>query len=494
MNIINKYNGFEILINNKSIKLYNKNKDKIRYKLYNLELYYKAINWLIKNDKFFRINLSIFWIKRYSFEIISYIKAIKDYNDKLVVINDNIININGKQFLSIDDNFSKKNRNFIYTSDIILNDIFNNHINKKHITILLNNKYKNNVININRQVIKFKKDKIYKIQYITYSTLNKIEHKILPSSIHININNINKIKLKNKFDIALFHFKKYNKKAELLSKTYFKDFYKLSQFCLENINKNGCVILPTHECFHKNYLNYICYLSQYFKKIMILSYNNDIIKLTYWNNVYIVGINFNGKKINKFDSKYNYNDENSLKIKEEFINFVQNNINQIINDYLNIKDTINMSLEEIFLNNINNIKLYLIKNNMKTNLLINDYFNKFNTKLLFDLNFFIKICIQYDILNIYYLENTEYTEYLVNIMIPQYEKDFKYIKYEKNLKILKNNLLYLNTDDKIDFKILLKFDNIIIKKEYANFFEDFYIKDKNENYYFLKKNEFRPTN
>jgi hypothetical protein len=153
-----------------------------------------------------------------------------------------------------------------------------------------------------------------------------------------------------------------------------------------------------------------------------------------------------------------------------------------------------MSLDQIFLNNINNIKLYLLKNNIKTNLLINDYFNKFDTKLLFDLNFFIKICVQNDILNIYYVEHTEYTEYLINIMKPQYEKNFKYIKYEKNKKILKNSLLYLNIYKKINFKILLKFDNIIIKKEYANFFEDFYIKDKNENYYFLKKNEFRITN
>jgi hypothetical protein len=81
-------------------------------------------------------------------------------------------------------------------------------------------------------------------------------------------------------------------------------------------------------------------------------------------------------------------------------------------------------------------------------------------------------------------------------MKPQYEKDFKYLKYEKNSKILDNSLLYLNTDKKFNFKILLKFDNIIIKKEYAKFFDNFYIKDEdeNENYYFLNKNEFSVKN
>jgi hypothetical protein len=79
-------------------------------------------------------------------------------------------------------------------------------------------------------------------------------------------------------------------------------------------------------------------------------------------------------------------------------------------------------------------------------------------------------------------------------MISQYEKKFKYLKYDKNTKILDNSLLYLNTNEKFDFKILLKFNNIIIKKIYANFFENFYIKDENENYYFLNKNNFLVKN
>jgi hypothetical protein len=497
MIITYKNNEIEIINNNNINLKYINTRKNIKYNLYNIKLYYESSNFLNHNRIIRKKNLPIFWLN------LNYDEKIKKgfqkiINDENIIFCNNIINIKNKLYLSINDAFINSYINYDI-DDIIFNDYFNKILeNRKNIIILKSKKYTSL---INNNFLKFKniihKKVTYKILYLLYNNNNSkniISTKKLPSLLYSNLNNLNNIKENIKFDIGIFNFSKlwkFNKNKKEID--YFNNFYKICTFSLKNIKKNGCLNISTFNCFHKNYLNYICYFSQYFKKIIIIDRNN-IIKTTFFTNINIIAINYNGKKIKKFNSKYNYNDNNSLKIKETFINFIQNNVNQIINDYLNIKNTINMSLEQIFFNNINNIKLYLLKNNIKMNLLINEYFSKFDTDLLFDLNFFIKICVQNDILNIYYLEHTEYTEYLINIMKPQYEKDFKYIKYEKNKKIFKNSLLYLNTNEKYNFKILLKFDNIIIKKEYANFFEDFYIKDKNENYYFLNKNEFRITN
>jgi hypothetical protein len=499
-----------IITNKNNIKLKNiREKDKYNIKINNINLINKAFNLFNNAIYAYIINSPSIWMG------ISYTTSLMDvpkyFNELNIKIKDNIITFYDKyKYLLINDNFA--NNNLYIKGKKITFDEYLKYTNKKNINITivkhnLEKTKKSNFTNISKSINGNVK---YKLKYITYDTVNK--KKILPSVIYSNINKLNDIKENINFDIGFFFYKKqylYNKNKKYIY--YFNNLNKVFYSSMKYINKNGCLQLTSIAFLHNNYYNFICYILNYFEKIILISHNTSNIQyLSSYPAIEIIAINYNGKKIRKFNSKYNYNDSNSIKIKKEVYNYFLIMINKFINEYLNseylnneylnnekiknIKNFKDIDPIKMFLNNINNIKLYCLKYNIKTNLLLNEYFKQYDNNLLFDLNYFIKICIQNNILNIYYLENTEYTEYLVDIMKPQYEKDFKYLKYEKNTKIMKNSLLYLNTNKTFDINILLNFDNILIKKECANFFDNFYIKDENENYYFLNKNEFSVSN
>jgi hypothetical protein len=486
------------IINKNNIKLKNtNNNEKYNIKIHKIDLINKAFDLLENKDYIYTINSVVLWLG------INYLDTMKILINYMKIFNikikDNFIIFEDKyKYLSINEHFINDDLYIIVEKFII--DEYLKYANNKNI-IILKTKRDIKTSNIGKFTIfsKFINDDIkYKVKYITYNTKNNI--RILPSIIHFD--KLNNIKENINFDVGIFNNKilySYIKNKKYIS--YFNDLNKIFYISMKNINKNGCFYISSMPFLHKNYYNFICHILNYFEKVIIMGTNiTNTNYLSSFPGMDIYAINYNGKKFKKFDSKYNYNDNNSIKIKKEVYNYFLTIINKFINEYLNnktfknIKYIKDIDAKEMFLNNINNIKLYCLKYNIKTNILLNEYFKQYDNNLLFDLNYFIKICVQNNILNIYYLEHTEYTEYLVNLMIPQYEKKFKYLKYDKNTKILDNSLLYLNTDEKFYFKILLKFDNIIIKKIYANFFEDFYIKDENENYYFLNKNEFSVKN
>ena len=450
MNIINKDS---LTINNiKNIKLKNiiKNKKYI-FKLNNNDLIIKAFNFYENNNCIDIINKEIYWLFIKNILLLKKISCI--YNDN-INFKDNIITFNNKnKYLSIHDCFIDiNNYNFIEFNNVVKEYFL--YSSKKNIVINTTTQIDN--INPTLYEIKYMPNNIkYKINLIKYNDL-KINQKIYPSRINTNFKNFINIKKNIKCDIFKISFEnlyKYIKDKKYID--YFNDFNKVFYFAVKNLNKHGCITIPSFCFFHENYFNYICYILTYFKKIIISSHNNI---LSHYMSIYPIielhVFNYNGKKIKKFNPKYNYNDNNSIKIKEALNIYINHVTNKFITEYINNKDINKTSLEEIFLNNINNIKLYLLKCNIKQNLLLNKYFKKYDNNLLFDLNFFIKICIEYNIINIYYLEYTEYVEYLVNIMKPQYEKDFKYLKYEKKNKISNNDLLYLNTNEPFDLKIL----------------------------------------
>jgi len=484
MNIINS--DILIINKNKNIILKNINKyDKFDFKLNNNDLITKAFDFFENNKCLSIYTKEIFWLFIKETILPSFFKCINNN----ISFKDNIITFNDKKYLSINDSFIDIDYNLFIDFKTIINEYLNcSH--KKNINIIWT---KYNIDNIKYNMTYIPNKIKYKIKYIHYKKDYIIDEKINPSLIHINYENFTKIKENIKSDIFRISFEQlyyYTEKKKYIE--YFNDFNKIFYFTLKNIQKYGCITIALFCFLHENYLNYICYILTYFQKIIISSHNYSLTNyMSIYPSIQLNAINYNGKKIKKFNPKYNYNDNNSIKIKEELNIYINRIVDKFITDYINNKDIYKTSLEEIFLNNINNIKIYLLKLNIKQNLLLNKYFKKYDNNLLFDLNFFIKICINYNILNIYYLEYTEYVDYLINIMKPQYEKDFKYLKYEKKEKILNNDLLYLNTNDiSLNSKILSKFNNIIIKSSLANFFEDFYIKDKNENYYFLNKNEF----
>jgi len=509
---------FGFIIDNSIIKKNILNIKENNYKIFNLNKYYECLNYIEKNKLYYKLGLPNLYIESIS-KLEEYPKGLSrilnEYNIKLY---NNIIKFNNIKHLSFIDN-NIKNKYNINSKDILFKYIIeskkekNNKKNKKNEntilhTVTIKNIDENFSHNKLKRVRKYsnvlkKILKKYKQFYIGTYEDKKTNFKVLPSMFKSNINNLDKIK-NIKYDIAWFHFKKLyylgkkNENKNNKNLLLFKNFKKVSLFALKNINKNGSFIISTYECFHKYFLNYICYLSQYFEKIIIMNENNIMFTKTFRLNIFVCCINYNGKKILNFDIKKKYNNNYSILIKNKFHQFIQNNVNNLINNYSYIKKYIGKEPEEIYLDNLNNFKLFLYKNGYKENILLDSYFSKYNKDLLFDLDFYIASCmkccikdsIKENILNIYYLEYNEYMEYLTEKMKLQYGEKFKYIKYDTDKKILKNSILFINFDWKVDMNIIKKFDFVFIPKKITNFFNYFKIKEQNKNFYLLVKNDY----
>ncbi len=532
----------EFRLKDKKIKRSKKKLEKIEYP--NIKKYKEAIKWINDNNEGY-VNL---------YEPKNYIKSFREIDDKKVIdyylqkqkINvqfnfDNII-INNREYPSIIDeyNFNKKYPN-LHGKNIFwhqfLNPIkpyFKNKKIIKKITFFPFNSPDRGFIE--KELTNFfDNKKIIKSYIFSFNQRigEKYDFKIFPSVV---LGDINNEKLSNKFNKQTLKKVKFDYAYILLRRT-FKDPIEVEKkrdiegrkekyllpstiniinFLLNHSNKNACYLLYYYEGFSVEFINYLCYLSQYFDKIRIFKKIHDqSVYLNLWINL----LGYNGKKVKEYNSKNNYI-KNYQELLYKFKIFNESNQNFYINFYYNIKKEKPKIEDFSFESLIPKIILFIENNKFPLNPVYNSKLQEYSDLTLNDMNKFVSVYYNYSIFDSYTELNIKKNNWILlsillgkqNDRIMNYyllgsnnklelEKDYG---LEDNLYILnslnfipnKTNIINKNTfliiTDNIDTKTLYKYIKkakiIMIKKDKNLPFEDYKIIDKSENYYYLMKN------
>ena len=519
-----------------------KNNKKSNFKNINYNLkdkFIKIIKWLLNNMSLYKITSPTVWL------------GLTNINNNIININNNIIefkNNNKKIFTLFDSNFNKNN--FINLSSIrayILSFMLTNNSNKvkykKYIKILKestlnyviknstlkNTKLKNNILiginNYNKKIINITtSDYNKKYNYLfpskkisthfMFQNNTIIKNKQLPRVYIYKNNKKMKINIKTKFDIILHFSKKNVFDYYFNNKKNFEHFYNTSIFALNNISNDGNISLKLYNLFDEIIINYICYLSFFFKKIIIIPPIFDKIK---YNRLHfyvllicpIKGF-LNKMKKNPFKTNMNFTDKISMENKELIKQMQQYQIYMLNNEYEKIYKMKDLSIEDIYYNMKPIINMYMIENNIRPNILVSDIFRNVSDKILFNLNFLIPHMLNFKLSKIYSLEYIEYLNNFILLFNQQYGHNIVYELYDKkemtkSKKTIKKNkeqnketeniLLYVEYDEETIKKYtnnvetyLTKFKYIFLPANLANFFYGFYVKEYYEDYYLLQEN------
>lgn len=525
-------NGKKIKTSNKKIK---------NYHYIHKKNLIKEILKFKKNEEltnYYKLNNPSFWCKSFS-DYNHFIKEKLEKNGLKIIIESNYITINDIQYPNIlDENKISLDENKIslFSGDsYFVNELF------KDFKPYLKNKNKINfissytIVKINRITEKFPHHIIKKIfknhyysQYELYFGLkeNKVHFKLLPSRIISELENkkLNTYTKDIKFDLGYLFIRKGISEETYHEKKMFYKLLKISKFIFERANKNSCFVFSFSFGLHSSFVNYIFYISQFFKKIRIHKFfYSASIGLNVWIKCYgfIPNSYFPYDKLNYIEHVpedilhkiYLWNNSN---IETKLYEF-----NQTLLFKKNIKNIKNINFYEI----VEKVKSYLLMNSLPLNIVYNNILTpySYNTLNKNDMNKFIFTLYQNKNINIIFEYEQKYKNWLLcsalwnqrnsNQQLDYYfEKNIKNNMEEEenntylivsslkiniyhNIKInkIKNNFIFSIIDTNLPENILYYILNhsyiCMIHKSVNLPHLHFYLFNSSDNYYFLKKNE-----
>ena len=516
--------------NGKKIKYSNKKIKKINYVNEN-EFVKKSIEFKKNKNikKFFYLNHPAFWCKTFS----DCPNDIKNEFEKInlkIDIEKNHIMINDIQYPSISDE-NKLNELYHFTgNDFFVNQLFDDFIpffSNKKINFISSFTTKK----INRITQKFPGDVVKHLfknhiysQYELHYGLgdNKLDFQLLPSRIISEIENkkLHQYTKDIKFNLGFLFIRKSIKDSHY-EKNMFVKLLKLSQFVFERADKNGCFIFHYVNGLSSSFINYVFYISQFFKKIKIFKflYKQDI-GLNIWIKCYgFIPKNYNSYK------KQNYLDNISEDVLEKIKLWNTSNIQTKLNEYHQTH-----ILQKIYMKNykldfdkiIQKVKSFLLINQLPINIVYNDILIPYNSINKNDMNhFLIHLYSNPNIQSIFEYEPQNKNWLLCSALWNQQNENIeKHVNYYFTYNFKEESDIYLTISS---FKINI-YNNIDINKiNNQNIFSiidnnlsndvlyqilnhsyicminknvqlphlDYYLVDSSENYYFLKKNQIK---
>jgi hypothetical protein len=495
------------------IKKYNKNTK-----------YDKLIKECNKHIYFCNINRNLCDLYNPTYWIIE--KEINNKDMKLVIDNNTeFIQYNDIVIPSFVDTFKiKKELNINKTTKQVLNIYFNiyylfnnlsnkNLKNKKTIYYLGTNikceKNKNILNTFNSFIKDYLKLKGNIVNTCVELNLNKQDVNLKDNNInnlYSNYKDLDKLIIKNKFDIGYILYRDYiNDSVKLDKDIFIKRLKYILNFICKNCNLNSSFIIYFYGSYNDDFDNMICYLTQLFNSVKLHSFKFG--KFNY-NHIWIILNDFKGSDMEiNFLEKKDFYSENSLKIKNEIFNFRYKLLIQTLNKYYYLNDKLNKKFEILDIKD--NILEYLDNLNIPKNILYNELLYNSNIKyhdmqlLINNFNYDnVNYIIEYNMNNNTFLYiSSIYTQYynknigysLINsiLNVNEYNKAFNFIiniSYEINNKFNFNNSLTIITNNNINNKIFTKFiltTNKIFKL--LNLNTQYKIHTKGKEYFIFKK-------
>lgn len=445
-------------------------------------------------------------------------KLVIDNNTEFIQYNDIVIPSFVDTFkIKKELNINKTNKqavNLYFNILYLFNNLSNKHLkNKKTIYYLGTNTYcetnTNHIDYFNSFIKDYLKLKDNIVNTCIELNLNKQDINLKENNInniYSNYKDLDKLIIKNKFDIGYILYRDYfNDSVKLDKDIFIKRLKYILNFICKNCNLNSSFIIYFYGSYNDDFDNMICYLTQLFNSVKLHAFK--LRKFNY-NHFWIILNDFKGSdtEINFLEKKDFYS-ENSLKIKNEIFNFRYKLLIQTLNKYYYLNDKLNKKFEILDIKD--NILEYLDNLNIPKNILYNELLFDSNIKyhdmqlLINNFNYDnVNYIIEYNMDNNTFLYiSSIYTQYynknigysLINsiLNVNEYNKAFNFIiniSYEINNKFNFNNSLTIITNNNINNKIFTKFiltTNKIFKL--LNLNNQYKIHTKGKEYFIFKK-------
>ncbi len=503
------------------------------------EEYKKNIKWMIKHKGYYYLLKEPFWcytLSNIHIDVTSDILKEIGYD---VEINENNIKINGKEYANVIDVYKMKEITQYMGNDIFLDELFGDFVpilNKKKVIEYFGvqgRKEKDSLSKMPFHILTklFNGQKL--IQYELFFSANPKEEnsfELLPTRIvselkKQNLNKFNKEGEELSLDLGFILIRKLGEK-EKDEKILLPRFKAIGEFILKHSKKDACYVFYYYNGFSSSFLNYVAYLSQYFKKIHI---HRFLIKQDIGIHLWIKCYEYIPQSYIPYEEKLNYINE---KLMMNMKVWNQLNINYFINEYEMMKNFIKSKQNFDFNNMIPKIQLYLENLNYPIHVIYNERLEIYNHLTMNDMNKFVEICYKHkEIKNVVEYELKEKNWLYISGLLNQQNKNFKTndrnfmyywiekrresmhisiiedsfievsslpievkkISSEKELKTNSRETLLIiheNLEKEEMYRYLEKCEICMIKKSVKLPFKGYYFYDKSENYFYLKKNEF----